>query len=728
VNRVDAVAKVTGRATFSGDVVLPNLAHAVIVSAAISKGTASVDGARAREAPGVLAVLTSDNAPKLPASATKKEDNTRVLQALQNDAIAYDGQPIAVVVAETIEQARHGAALLITRYLPSEGRFAIEKADDAPFTPKPSTGRPSWDSSRGDPDGALKSAAARIERTYTTPIENHNPMETHTTVAVWRGDELTLYDATQGIFGVRKRLAEVFDTPPAKVRVVSHFVGGGFGSKGSTWSHVVLAAMAARAVGRPVKLVLTRHQMFQFVGHRPRTIQKLSVGAQKDGKIVAMTHDVVTHTSRFDDFVEPSALATRMLYACPNVRTSHKLVRLDLPTPTFMRAPGESTGSFALESALDEVAATLGMDPVELRLRNHADTDPDERKPWSSKSLKECYRVGAERFGWSKRSKTPRSTWDGQVLVGWGMATATYPSHQWPASALARMRSDGTAVVLAGSQDIGTGTYTIMTQIAAETLGVPVEKVRFDLGDTLYPETPVSGGSSTASSTGSAVQRACQALRDRFIDMALADARSPLHGARKEDVRARDGVLAVRDKTDAYTDILSRAGRDQIEERFDEKEEPSRKTHSCHAFGAQFVEVRVNEALGEIRVSRVVGAYAAGRILNAKTARSQLLGGVVWGIGLALLEHTVHDERTGRVVTRDLADYHVPTNRDTPDIDVTFVPEDDAYVNAIGAKGIGEIGIVGMGAAIANAVHHATGVRVRDLPITVDKVLRGERA
>ena len=608
-------------------------------------------------------------------------------------------------------------------YESSRGVYTIETADAPPFTPKPSKMRPPWDETRGDPNAA---APVKIAETYTTPIENHNPMETHGTVALWQDDKLTLYDATQGIFGVKKRIAEIFGIAPDDVRVVSHFVGGGFGSKGSPWSHVVLAAMAARVVRRPVKLVVTRHQMFSFVGHRPRTIQRLAIGAKRDGTLVSIAHDVVTHTSRFDDFVEPSALATRMLYACPNVRTSHKLVRLDLPTPTFMRAPGESTGSFALESALDEVAYACDVDPVALRMTNYAKSDPDEEKPWSSKSLDQCYRAAADRFGWSKRTRAPRSMRDGRVLVGQGMATATYPSRQWPASALAKMRADGTAVVVAGTQDIGTGTYTIMTQIAADALGLDVAKVRFDLGDTSYPETPVSGGSSTASSTGSAVSRASLALRDRIAEIAIADSHSPLFGLRAADLDAQNGTLVSKtnpSKSDDYVSILKRANRDEVEARVESKEMPGRKDHSCHAFGAHFVEVRVDEALHEVRVSRVVSAFASGKILNAKTARSQYIGGIVWGIGLALLEHTVRDERDGRVVTRDFSDYHVPTNRDVPDIDVIFVDETDPYVNAIGAKGIGEIGIVGMGAAIANAVHHATGVRVRDLPITLDKLM-----
>ncbi|HEY1957634.1 MAG TPA: xanthine dehydrogenase family protein molybdopterin-binding subunit [Polyangiaceae bacterium] len=730
IDRVDAIAKVTGRAQFSGDVKLANVAHAVIVSATISKGRATVDASRARAAPGVLAVVTSENAPRLPHASGKANENGRVLQALQDDHVVYDGQPIALVVAESLEAARHAASLLAIRYDREPGRYRIETADAAPYEPAPMHGRPPWDSKRGDADAALRSAAVRVEQTYTTPLENHNPMETHTTAAAWNGDRLTIYDSTQGIFGVRRRLAGVFEIPEDHVRVVSHFCGGGFGSKGAPWSHVVLAAMAARVARRPVKLVVTRHQMFAFVGHRPRTIQRVSLGASHDGKLVAATHDLLSHTSRFDEFTEPSALVTRMLYACPNVRTSHRLVRLDLSTPTYMRAPGEATGSFALESAIDELAIALDLDPLELRMRNYAKIDLEEHKPWSSKSLDTCYRLAAEKFGWSRRSRPPRSMRDGRWLVGWGMATATYPAHQWKSSALARMHPDGSVLVLAGTQDIGTGTYTVMTQVAATALGVPIEKVTFDLGDTGYPETPLSAGSGTVSSTGSAVDAAARALRSRLVEMARTDARSPLHGVAAADIDAEDGRLVSkhdRSKTDAYADVVARSQKNEIEERAESNEAPDRDKHSCHSFGAQFVEVKVDESLGIVRVSRVVSAFAAGRLLNEKTARSQLLGGIVWGIGLALLEETVRDERTGRLVTRDLSDYHVPTNADVPDVEAILVPERDDWVNPIGAKGIGEIGIVGMGAAIANAVHHATGVRVRDLPIRVDSLLGGAR-
>jgi xanthine dehydrogenase YagR molybdenum-binding subunit len=728
LERVDGRLKVTGKATYSSDVPVAHLAHAVVVGSTISRGrVAAIDARAAERAPGVVAVLTHDNAPRLPGATKRSEPNERILQLLQDGEVHYDGQPVAVVVGETLEAAQHGASLVKVRYDAAAPRFDLERERDGAFVPPASGPRGPSDSSRGDFDAAFGSAPKRFEATYTTPIEHHHPMELHSTVAVWQGEErLTLYDATQGISNVQKRAAAIFGLPRENVRVVSHFLGGGFGCKGSPWSHVMLAAMAARATGRAVKLVITRPQMFLFVGHRPRTIQRLALGARDDGALVAMRHDVLSHTSTFDTFMEPAGYGTRMLYACDNVKTSHRLVRLDVSTPTFTRAPGEASGSFALESALDELAYVLEMDPLALRLRNHADQDPDERKPWSSKTLKECYRQGAERFGWSRRKPEPRSMRDGKVLVGLGMATATYPARQSAASALARVRADGTALVLTGSQDLGTGTYTIMTQIAADGLRLPLDKVHFDLGDTKYPEAPLSAGSQTASSVGSAVRLAAEAARAELTRLAVADARSPLYGLSPEEVDAADGhLLSRRDrrKRDAYADIVKRSGKDAVEVVFHEKEKEDRKRLSTHSFGAQFAEVRVDEDLGVVRVSRLVGAFSAGRFLNRKTGRSQLIGGIVWGIGLALEEHSERDPRSGRFVTRELQDYHVPVNADVPPIDVIMIDEDDPHVNDIGAKGIGEIGIVGVGAAIANAVYHATGKRIRDLPITVDKLV-----
>ncbi len=727
LSRVDGRLKVMGKAQYAAEIPVANVTYAVLVTSDSGRGQlVSVDLSRAERVPGVLQIITAANAPRLPGAKTKSDPNDRILQLLQEDDIHYSDQPIAVVVGSTLESAQEGAAAVSASYVSTPVHNQLSSTAPDAYAPKRAgpVGQP--DSTRGDIAAGLKSAAVTIDQTYTTPVQNHNPMEPHALTVVWQGDDhVTLYDTSQGIFGARKKLAALFGMPVANVRIISHFVGGGFGCKGSAWSHVGLAALAARVVKRPVKLVLTRQQMFSLVGHRPPTIQHLVLAADHSGKLLAMHHEVWSETSRFDEFVEPAAVQTRMLYSCPNVVTTHRLVRLDVPTPTFMRAPGESTGTFALESAMDELALALKMDPLELRLRNYAERDEGEDKPWSSKSLRECYRRAATRFGWAKRRPEPRSMRDGRWLVGYGMATATYPARQSASSAIAKLRRDGSLVVQAGTQDIGTGTYTIMAQIAADALGMPVERVTFELGDTAFPETPVSGGSQTASSTGSAVKLAALALRDKLIESALADPKSALYGLKPESVTATGGELVSADasRRDALSAIIERSGQNEISAQVSTQEKEARKQFSLHSFGAQFVEVRVDEDSGEIRVARAVSAFAAGKILNPKTARSQFLGGMVWGIGFALQEHTVRDARSGRVVTRDLADYHVPVHADIPELEVISIDEVDPHVNEIGAKGIGEIGITGMSAAIANAVFHATGKRVRDLPITLDHLI-----
>ncbi|HEX4339749.1 MAG TPA: xanthine dehydrogenase family protein molybdopterin-binding subunit [Polyangiaceae bacterium] len=726
LDRVDGKLKVIGGAEYSSDVPVANVAHAVILGSSIATGKlAPLDIDAAKAVPGVLAVLTPENAPKLPGASAKGPSNDRVLQFLQDDVVHYDGQPIAVVVADSLERAQHAASLIGVKYSAAEPTVSLTNTGDV-YKPEKLT-RDATDSTRGDFDAAFAEAPLKVDVTYTTPVQSHNPIELHSTVAVWQGDDrLTVYDASQGVYGVKRKLMRLFGLSDDKVRVISHFLGGGFGCKGAAWSHVPLAVMAAKVVGRPVKLVITRQQMFAFVGHRPPTSQHLSLGATAEGKLTAMRHDLLAHTSRFDEFVEGCAVVTRSLYSCPNVRTSHRLVRLDVATPTFMRAPGESTGNFALESAMDELAYAAKMDPVALRLANHAERDEDASKPWSSKSLKECYARGASHFGWSRRNATPRSMKDGKVLVGWGMATATYPAHQSAASVSAVVRADGTALVRTGTQDIGTGTYTIMTQIAADALGMSMDKVRFELGDTTFPESPMSAGSQTAASTGPAVRRAGLEARRQLAELAIGDARSPLHGLSVDDLDVSDGALVAKSnpsRRDPYTELLARNQRTELAASGKASETEDRKKYSLRGFGAQFAEVRVDPDLGEVRVSRLVGAFAAGKILNAKTGHSQLMGGMVWGIGYALTEQTRYDARDGRVITRDLADYLVPVNADVPAIDVLFVDEVDPHVNELGAKGIGELGLTGVVAAIGNAVFHATGKRVRDLPITIEKLL-----
>ncbi|MDB5865617.1 MAG: Periplasmic aromatic aldehyde oxidoreductase, molybdenum binding subunit YagR, partial [Betaproteobacteria bacterium] len=600
-------------------------------------------------------------------------------------------------------------------------------------------------SKRGDYAAAVKSAPRRLEQVYRTPTEHHNPMEPHATIAAWQGEKLTVYDATQGVSNVADNLAELFGLAPDDVHVIDPFVGGGFGCKGQSWLHTPLAAMAARAVGRPVKIVLTRKQMFTSNGHRPETRQATTLGAEADGKLTAIAHHAHGHTSQLDEFMEPTGSPVGMLYSCANVDIEHKLVRLNVGAPTYMRAPGESSGSFSIETAMDELAVSLGVDPIELRLRNYAQIDESTGHPFSSKSLRECYARGAEAFGWAKRDPKPRSMRDGRWLVGYGMATATYPANYRPAGAKAIMLADGSVQILCGTQDLGTGTYTILTQIAAETLGVSPQNVRVLIGDSRYPRAPTSGGSCSATSTGSAVQAAAQALRGRLVGYATQDEASPLWNVKSSEIETKEGRLGAKSdpsKMVTYADVMKRYGRRSVEQEAFARPgiergpaaggaptgtEPADKgkeqAYSMHGFGAQFCEVRVDPELGIIRVARWTGAFALGKVLNDKTLKSQLEGGIVWGIGMGLQEETLIDRRYGRFVNTNLAEYHVPVNADVPPIELILVEEEDRLVSPIGAKGAGEIGITGAAAAIGNAVYHATGKRIRELPITLDKLL-----
>jgi xanthine dehydrogenase YagR molybdenum-binding subunit len=699
VDRVDGRLKVTGAAKYSAEIALPNLAYGVLVLSTVASGTvAAIDADSARRAPGVIEVMTSRNAPRVDAKGKGAGDRTLI--ALQDDLVYYDRQPVAVVIADTFEHATDAASLVRVRYAKTRALTRFDEAAEY----KPLSGGRDADRRKGDAPAALAQAAVKVDQTYVVPAEHHNPMEPHATVAQWDGDQLTVYEATQGVLSARRKLAQVFGLPPGSVRVVSKFIGGGFGGKGTLWSHAVLAAMSAKLVARPVKIALTRPQMFGSVGFRARTVQRVALGAGGDGRLTSIVHETSAQTSVFDEFMAGTGALSAVLYGTSNLLITHRLRRVNYATPTSMRAPGEACGSFALESAMDELAYAAGIDPIDLRLRNDTNVDA-AGLPFSSRALRECLQQGAERFGWSRRDPRARSMRDGRLLVGMGVAAATYPTHRSPASAVVQVRADGSATVQSAGVDIGTGAYTVFTQVAAEALGLPVERVRMELGDSDFPNAPNAGGSTLTASVGSAIKVAALDARAKLLALAGNDPTALAGGAGAIAALMRNRAVAT------------------IEGRSDAKPGEEQQKYAMHAFGAQFAEVRVDPDLGTVRVARFVNAFGCGRILNEKTAKSQYLGGAVWGIGMALLEHTRYDERTGRIMNANLAEYLVPVNADVPAIESIIVPENDPHVNEIGVKGIGEIGIVGAAAAIANAVYHATGKRVRDLPITPEKLL-----
>ena len=730
-SRVDGIAKVTGAAKYAAEFNVPGLAHASVVSATIAKGRITrIDVSAATRLKGVLTVLSHENRPPLPDTDQAYKDEVAPdgspFRPLYDGNIKFNGQPIALVVAETPEIARHGASLVRVEYETGAHVTDIfQRGATVPIkTPSdPAEGHMAPQKARGAPDQALEAAALRHEAEYFVPNEHHNPMELYASTAVFETDgKLTVYDKTQGVQNVQKYLGGVFEMKPEDVRVMSPFMGGGFGSGLRPQFQVVLAVLAARAVERPVRVVLTRPQMYAL-GYRPAMIQRIALGCNADGALDVITHDAVTVTSQYENFYRQETGWSGLLYKSANAKYTHRLAKLDLPTACDMRAPGAATALYALESAMDELAITLKLDPIELRLRCYSDRNQHGDKPYSSKALRECYRQGAEAFGWSARTPEPRSMRDGVELVGWGMATGVWEALQMPITVRIVLTANGHAEVACATSDIGTGTYTIMAQVAADMLGLPLDNISIKLGNSDLPQSPVEGGSWIATSVANGIATTAGEIRDELLRIAKTIPNSPLANSATDEVALIDGKLVSnRDASRivAVADVMRQAAVDRIEK---EKTTTPAEDHSRakNSHVAHFIEVKVDEQLGVVRVTRAVSAVAAGRILNTKTAGSQILGGVVWGIGMALHEETQIDHVFGRIMNANIAEYHVPVHADIHDIKVIFVDEPDDS-NPLGLKGVGEIGIVGVAAAVANAVYHATGRRVRHLPITLDKI------
>jgi xanthine dehydrogenase YagR molybdenum-binding subunit len=736
-NRVDGPLKVTGRAKYAVEFEVPRCVHAWPVVSNVAKATIiAIDVKAAESAPGVLKVLTHQNAPKPKEAQAKQKETTRAhgirieeRNPLDDDQVYYAGQYVALVVAQTLEQAQYAASLVRVSYAPEEPLLSMAAAQEKAEKPKKNQDE-SVQPEKGDVVPALKNHdLIRLRQTYTTPTETHNPIEMSGTIAAWEGDQkLTVWDATQFVKGAQSILARTYDLALENVRVINPFVGGAFGCKGAVWPHELLATMAAKVVGQPVKFHVPRKEMFTCAGHRTPTAQTISLAATSNGKLQAIQHVSHTLTSPVADWTEScGARSSGIMYASPAIRVEEIVYPVNVASPNFMRAPGECPGVFALECALDELSYLVQMDPVEVRLTNYAANHPIKDVPFSAKHLREAYQVGAEKFGWSKRNALTGQMRDGDLLVGWGMATCTYPAHKMAAAAKATLRADGSAIVQCATHDLGTGAYTAFTQISSEQLGVPFEKVIFELGKSDFPFGPVAGGSNSTGTVGTAIHEVAQLLHQALAELAVKDAKSPLHGLSPNDIAmvvpGRIGLKNEPAKSDSFTDILRRAGKPAIavESKLQEPEENTKQ--AFQSWGAHFCEVKIDPLLPRVQVTRVVTAINCGRVVTYKPARSQILGGVVMGIGMALHEATEYDPKTGLPVNANLAEYHVPTNADIPQIDVHFVGEPDFDFNPIGARGIGEIGITGIAAAVANAVYHATGKRVRDLPITPDKLI-----
>ena len=732
LTRRDGVLKVTGAAKYAADRHPPNMLYAVVAVSSIARGrVAHLDVAAAKAHPGVVDVITPANRPALAHDPDEKSNPFMFrLDLLQNDRVRYAGQPIAVVIADTLEAATEGASLLSPRYEVEPARVGLD-AGEAFTLQAVGPGFPA-EAHRGDVETELAAATRTLTQTYETAAQYHNPMEPHAIVVSWEGDTLSIDTPSQGMAMARARLAGLFGIAPEKIHIRSPFLGGGFGCKGVMSGPQVLGIIAARVVGRPVKLVLRRDQMYGPVGHRGSTRQTLRLGTDGGGALVALDHRTKTMSSTYDDFFEPASTPSQTLYASTAIATSHEGVRNDIGTPLFMRAPGEAPGSIALESAIDEMAEAHGMDPLAFRLKNYAEVEPISGRPFSSKKLRECYRQGAERFGWERRPLAPRQMRDRDgFLVGWGMGTALFPAHMFAAQAKAVLRRDGSGIMEIGAHDMGQGAWTALAQIAADGLGLELDQLEFRSGTSDLPDAGIAGGSSHTATAGMAIHNAGADVIARLADLAVNDERSALFGAGNAGVIARSGRLFRRDdesRSESYGDILGRAGLAEVEGRGaggnpNAMETIGQGEFAKQAHGAVFAEVKVDPELGQMRVTRLVGAFAAGLIINPRMVLSQYYGGMIWGVSFALHEQAVVDPRSGRLMNANLAEYYIPVNADVPSVEAILVEEDDKHVNELGIKGVGEIGITGTAGAVANAVWHATGIRVRKFPITLYRLI-----
>ncbi len=697
LSRVDGRLKVTGAARYSAEFNIKGLTYGVLVGSTIAKGSIkSLDTKQAERAPGVLTVITHLNSPKVPGYQDGKPTGNGVFKIFYDNKIYFSGQPVALVVADSFERALFGASQVKAQYNQDNHQTNLRANVN---TAKAPHGDGTY--KRGTED-AWKTAPVKVEQEYIIPSDIHNPMELHAIIAQWDGDDkLTVWDKTQGVQDARDEIAQIFKLKKENVQVNSKFVGGAFGSALRTWPHEVAAIIAAKALNRPVKVVLSRADMFTSVGYRPHTWQKIGIGATADGKLVGITHEAIGQTSTYENFTEGTVGVSQSLYACPNVNTSYKLVALDVGVPTWMRGPGEATGAFALESALDELSYQLNIDPIELRMRNYAQTEPQGGKPFSSKYLDEAYKMGAEHIGWNDRSPKPGTVNENGWLVGYGMGGGMFGAYRDGATVKAIMMADGNLILQTAVSDIGPGTGTAMVSIASEMMGIPAEKIRFDMGESSLPQAPTQGGSSITASVGSAVYAVCKDLKEKF-----------------QQLIGNGGT----DKPD-YAQVLKQHNLAKLQVTSSAQGGDERKKYAMFSWSVHFVRVKVHPATGVIKIDKVACVADSGHIVSPKTARSQIIGGAIGGIGMALMEEVVFDHRYGRIVNNNFADYHVPVNADIPQIDALFVNKPDPYINPMGAKGMGEIALIGMASAVANAVYNATGKRVRDLPITPDKLI-----